>query len=155
MALNILQRFHGQSSQLHNFHCIKTVRIQSYSCPHFSPHFPAFGLNTERYSVPISILSECSKMREKMRTRITPNKVSFYAVFIFALKKNSTDQESFTAMSTFCHSWPVRKVIASTPKCSDREFSEPRKRILQMLKKCFWWVKKSVIKSEDVNAYAL
>ena len=28
-------------------HCVKTVRIRSYS----GPYFPAFGLNTEGYSV--------------------------------------------------------------------------------------------------------
>ena len=28
-------------------HCVKSVRIRIYS----GPHFPAFGLNTERYSV--------------------------------------------------------------------------------------------------------
>ena len=28
-------------------HCVKSVRIRSFS----GPHFPAFGLNTERYSV--------------------------------------------------------------------------------------------------------
>ena len=28
-------------------HCVKSVRIRNYS----SPHFPAFGLNTERYGV--------------------------------------------------------------------------------------------------------
>ena len=28
-------------------HCVKSVRIRSYSCP----YFPAFGLNTERYFV--------------------------------------------------------------------------------------------------------
>ena len=28
-------------------HCVKPVHIQSYS----GPHFPAFGLNTERYGV--------------------------------------------------------------------------------------------------------
>ena len=31
----------------------------------FFPHFPAFGLNTERYSVSLRIQSECRKMREK------------------------------------------------------------------------------------------
>ena len=34
-------------------HCAKSVRIRSYSGPHFFPHFPAFGLNTERYYVHI------------------------------------------------------------------------------------------------------
>ena len=28
-------------------HCVKSVRIRNYS----GPHFPAFGLNTERYGV--------------------------------------------------------------------------------------------------------
>ena len=32
---------------IRNFHCLKSVRILSIS----SPYFPAFGLNTERYSV--------------------------------------------------------------------------------------------------------
>ena len=50
-------------------HCLKSVRIQSYS----GPHFPAFGLSTERYGV----RSECGKMR----TRITPNMDTFHTVF--------------------------------------------------------------------------
>ena len=33
-------------------HCVKSVRIRSYSGPHFSSNFPAFGLNTERYCIP-------------------------------------------------------------------------------------------------------
>ena len=52
--------------------CVKGVRIRSYS----GQHFPAFGLNTERYAVSLPIQSECGKMR----TRITPNKDTFYAV---------------------------------------------------------------------------
>ena len=47
-------------------HCMKSVRIRSYS----GPHFPAFGLNTKRYSVSLRIQSECGKMR----TRIAPNR---------------------------------------------------------------------------------
>ena len=34
-------------SWLRLYHCLKSVRIRRYS----GPHFPAFGLNTERYSV--------------------------------------------------------------------------------------------------------
>ena len=30
-----------------DIHCVKSVRFRSYS----GPHFPAFGLNTERYGV--------------------------------------------------------------------------------------------------------
>ena len=51
---------------------VKSVRIWRYS----SPHFSAFGLNTEKYSVYLRIQSEW----EKMRTRITPNRDTFYAV---------------------------------------------------------------------------
>ena len=41
------------------------------------PHFLAYGLNTEIYGVSLRIQSECGKMR----TRITPNTDTFYAVF--------------------------------------------------------------------------
>ena len=65
-------------------HCIKKVRIRSYS----GPFFPVFGLNTERYIVYLRIQSECGKIR----TRITPNPDTFYGVnlnrvtfFVFGL----------------------------------------------------------------------
>ena len=50
----------------------ESVRIRSYS----GPHFPVFGLDTERYSVSLRKRSEC----RKMRTRINPNTDTFYAV---------------------------------------------------------------------------
>ena len=43
--------------------CVKSVRIRSYS----GPHFPAFSLRIQREY-------------EKMQTRITPNKNTFHAV---------------------------------------------------------------------------
>ena len=52
--------------------CMKKDRIWSYS----GPHFPAFGLNSERYFVSLCIQFEYGKRR----TRITPNKDTFYAV---------------------------------------------------------------------------
>ena len=48
-----------------NKNCVKSVRTRSYS----GLHFPAFGLNAERYSVSLRIQFECGKMQ----TRITPN----------------------------------------------------------------------------------
>ena len=74
------QNFHtqklGEILVFYNFtqyqHCVKRVRIRSYS----GPCFPAFGLNTERYSVSLHIHSECGKIR----TRITSNTDTFYAV---------------------------------------------------------------------------
>ena len=56
---------------------MKNVCLQSYSGPHFS----AFGLNTEGYSVSLRIQSECGKMW----TRITPNAYTFYAVYMTIL----------------------------------------------------------------------
>ena len=61
-------------------HCVKNVRIWSYS----GPHFPAFGLNTERYSVSLRIQSECGKIR----TRITPNTDTFYALSRILILRN-------------------------------------------------------------------
>ena len=52
---------------------MKSVRIRNFS----GPLFPAFGLNTDRYSASLLILSECGKMR----TRKTPNTDNFHAVY--------------------------------------------------------------------------
>ena len=51
---------------------VKNVHIRSYS----GPHFPIFGLNTERYGLSLRIHSKC----RIMRTRITPNEDIFHAV---------------------------------------------------------------------------
>ena len=59
---------------MQNIHCVKSVRIRCFS----EPYFPAFGLNTERYFVSLRIYSEIGKIR----TRKTPNKVTFHAVVI-------------------------------------------------------------------------
>ena len=56
-----------------HFHCVKSVHIRSYS----GLYFLAFGLNTERYSVSLPIRYKYGKIR----TRITPNTDTFYAVF--------------------------------------------------------------------------
>ena len=51
---------------------------ESVRSPIFSVlYFPAFGLNTERYSVYLRIQSEC----KKIKTRKTPNTDTFHAVF--------------------------------------------------------------------------
>ena len=50
-------------------HCVKSVRIRSYS----SPYFLAFRLNTETYSVSLLIQSECGIIA----TRITPSTDTF------------------------------------------------------------------------------
>ena len=61
-------------------HCLKSVPIRSYS----GPHFPVFGVNTERCrvsGVSLHIQSECGKMR----IRITPNMNTFNAAVTYAI----------------------------------------------------------------------
>ena len=55
-------------------YCVKIVRIRSFS----GPHFPTFGLNTERSCVSLRIESKCGKIQ----TRRTPNTDTFHAVEI-------------------------------------------------------------------------
>ena len=58
-------------------YCEKTVRIRKLS----GPHFPASGLNTERYGVSLRIQSECGKMRaKKILNTDTFHAVCFYVI---------------------------------------------------------------------------
>ena len=68
-------------------HCRKSVRFRSFC----GPYFPAFGLNMERYSVPLRVQSECGKVR----TRKTPNTDGFYAV-LGLLKRTNLHYYIFT-----------------------------------------------------------
>ena len=52
-------------------HCVKNVHSWSYS----DPHFPAFGLNTERYVFEVILVRIGKK-----RTRTTPHTIPFHAV---------------------------------------------------------------------------
>ena len=56
-----------------NLHCVKSVRIRSFS----GPYFPAFGLHSR-------IQSECGKIR----TRKTTNTDTFHAVLDLGSKNN-------------------------------------------------------------------
>ena len=56
------------SGKRNTLHCVKSVRIRSYSGPHFPRSQTEYG--------EIRIQSECGKMR----TRITANADTFYAV---------------------------------------------------------------------------
>ena len=67
------------------FHSVKSVHIQSFS----DPHFPAFWLNEEIYKVNLRTQLECGKIR----TRKTPNTVTFHAVLSMKLISIT---ESFT-----------------------------------------------------------
>ena len=75
-----------------NEHCVKSVRIRSNS----GLHFPAFRLNTERYSVSLRIQSKCGEIR----TRKIPNTDTFLAVKI---------------VSTILHGVLLYSVLYNTP----------------------------------------
>ena len=59
-------------NKVYNKHCVKSVRIWSFS----GPYFLAFRLNTERYRVSVRIQFECGKIS----TRKTPKTDTFHAV---------------------------------------------------------------------------
>ena len=74
----------------HSTHCVKSVRIWCYSCP----HFPTFGLNTERYGVSLRIQSECGKIQ----TRKTRNTDTFHTDKLC----EQYSLESMTHSNTYC-----------------------------------------------------
>ena len=79
---------------LQNNHLLVIIDVYSSTASKLSkyglfsgPYFPAFGLNTERYSVSLRIQSECGKMRtEKLR--------------IWTLSTQCSDPEAFVIEST-------------------------------------------------------
>ena len=90
---------YGSSNKFEKSQCVKSIRTQSYS----GPHFPAFGRNTESRDIEyLRIHSECGKMR----TRITPNTNTFYAVLaatekyhLFKVNSRSTGNTGIILMS--------------------------------------------------------
>ena len=93
-------------------HCVKSLRIRSYS----SPHFPAYGLNTERYGVPFLIQYKWGKTR----TRITPNMDIFYSV---------------TLLHTLLHAKNSRKLF----HIADSLFEKLSPIIVRWIYKIFWY----------------
>ena len=71
-------------------------------CSAFFSHFPSFGLNTERYRVSVRIRENA----RKMRTRITPNTDTFYAVWF-----SNFNSESIVNLSNYCYSFSKRNSI--------------------------------------------
>ena len=87
-------------SKLSSSYCVKSVRIRSYS----GPHFAAFGLDTERYFAFLRIQSECGKKR----TRIAPNTDTFYAV---SRAKKFLSRNYFVILVHYCSRKILMQVI--------------------------------------------
>ena len=89
-------------------HFVKSVRIRSFS----GPHFPAFGLNTGRSSVFLCIQSEYWKIW----TRKTPNTDTFHAVLHFHknYQKTLTLYKSLT--TSFWENQKEGKTLAKSSK---------------------------------------
>ena len=73
-------------------HCVKIIRIRSFS----GLYFPAFELNTERYSVSVRIKYEWGKIR----ARKTPNTDTFHAV---SVKTKSAGRKNIFMLSMYVH----------------------------------------------------
>ena len=72
-----VRRWSSRQVSIWDYYFVKSVRIRSHS----GPQFPAFGLNTEKYSVSLHILSKCGKKR----TGIILNADAFLAVYNVSL----------------------------------------------------------------------
>ena len=81
------------NSYVHVHHCVKSVRIRSFS----SQYFPAFGLNTERYSVSLRIQSECGKIL----TKKTPNTDTLHAMYHVKMLQTSGKEILLSSNDTF------------------------------------------------------
>ena len=94
-SASIIAQFQWKFICWHGYmRCAKSVRVRNYSGPHFS----AFGLNAERYSVCLRIQFECGKMR----TTITPNTDILYAVM--KVQINHQGMEFVNEVSKVLHS---------------------------------------------------
>ena len=66
--------------------CMKSVRVWSFS----GPYFPAFGMNTEKYGVSLSIQSKCGEIRTRkpdtfhtvINTLIYTTKFDFFSLLL-------------------------------------------------------------------------
>ena len=81
------------------YHCIKSFGIRSFS----GPYFPAFELNTERYS-------KCGEIQ----TRKTPDTDTFYAMYVHnhgmqaVLAHFSGKYQQYTFVSTTVNNWKCK-----------------------------------------------
>ena len=61
------QSFQHSTIPFHHFTKVIHYHYLTFLMIRNSPYFPAFGLNTERYSVSLHIQSKCVKIPEKLR----------------------------------------------------------------------------------------
>ena len=95
--LEVCQFFQENSGK---FYCLKSVRIRSYS----GPYFPAFALNTERYSLSLRIQFECGNIR----TRITSSTDTFHLV----IDDDSLKIADFTTKQALSENFIMRSFLA-------------------------------------------
>ena len=91
-------------------HYVKNVCIRSFC----GPYFPAFRLNTERYSVSLRIQSECGEIR----TRKTPNSDTFHKMRSLSKKMQNFLlrwwHHKISQSSTW--NWGTKKIFGKTRK---------------------------------------
>ena len=146
------------------YHCVSSVRIQSYS----GPYRPRFGLSKERYRVSLRIQSECGKIR----TRITPITDTFYAVYVlpkFVLqnfkssenKKNQMRRRKWPSYTTlvFCRHCPVFVSMfcfwSSFYQCNIRFWILVLNPDYEKLLTRFWWMSGDCIKQLKISKFGM
>ena len=102
---------YGQTKSQSNHHRVKIVRILSYS----GLHFPAFGLNSERYSASVRIHCKCGKMQ----TRIIPNTDTSYAAHFSKLNQRFKRASKYrTSIHTCQLRWIIQFIQGATLRTS-------------------------------------
>ena len=102
-------------SQMFDQHCVKSIRIRSYS----APYFPAFGLNMERYFVSFPIQCEY----RKIRTRITPSTGSVHAVQVLNTPLKVLKEFSFFVITAYPYSEFFQSVYFSVLGLNTKRYS--------------------------------
>ena len=93
-----------------NVQCLKSVCIWRF----YGPYFPTFGLNTERYSVPLRLQCEWVEIQ----TRNTPNTDTFHTVVLQVWKSNDTVSFFNLALFMVCDKHTMR-LIQSGVSCQN------------------------------------
>ena len=104
--LRVNRLYFSLSNESKYSHCVKSVRIRSYS----GPHLTAFRLNTKKYRVSPCVQSEYGKMR----TRITPNTDTFHAVSCLNIDCRKSGPAKYRTnadnnFEQFCHFYQSKK----------------------------------------------
>ena len=107
-----MEKWEGTSKnyKINECHCVKILRIRSFS----GQHFPPIGLNKERYGVSLLVQSKCVKIR----TGKTLNTESFHVVCLLEanIMPTSYIEENISKFCNYYCLFPSEAVIDKSRK---------------------------------------